>query len=381
LFGREPAMEDKKRFVQMACRMVEALAELKHQRYARLLEWLSKTTNYLQQLNTQTRKMSVALQRRWLAAADRCCACAHNLLNDTTYSISRVQQLPETSQRKAPTLALIVDELRQLEDEFGGIEFDNKQNTVSVITEPITLEDVALGPFRIQLELDALERLYYSSPYRIIALEPNGACSDESVTHPHVNGERLCEGDGCVAIRAAIEEGRICDFFVLVRNILNTYNPDSPYVSLSDWEGTSCYDCGYTMSSEDTYYCERCGHDYCSDCSTYCRHCEETVCLGCSGQCSYCEEFVCPKCVGKCRECEEPFCPSCLEDGLCPNCKQDKENEDEPQEEEQIDDHENTSRSEPQPTEAELASPERVRDPEIQSDRVGEAAVLPRQIR
>jgi len=348
-------MEDRNRFVQIASRVEDALARLKHDRYLELARRLVKTASHLQQLNTQTRKMSIALSHHWLAAADRCRTSASHMLNDISYAISKAQQLTEAPKKKRPTLALIVEELKQLHDEFADFEFEKAENALSVITEPVTLEGVFLGAFKIQLELNKLDQLYQSSPYRVIALDPNPAASDNAVTHPHVSGEKLCEGDGCAAIRAAIEEGRICDFFTLVRSILSTYSEESPYVALHEWEGSSCYDCGCTVSSEDTYYCYSCEHDYCSDCSTYCRHCEETVCLGCSGQCAYCEEFVCAKCVSGCQECGKLFCESCLEEDLCPNCKQEKENDNEEQETE-INRFENTSQPQTKTTEIRLAS-------------------------
>lgn len=325
-------MQDRKRFVQIASRVADAVASLKHGRCSELARQLESLVGHIERLDTESRKMSVALRRNWLAAADRCLTRARNALNDLSYSISRVQKLTATPRRKTPTLSLIVDELRQLEDEFGGVEFEKADNSLSVTTESITLEDVALGPFRIQLELDRLGELYYSNPYRVIALDPNPAASDSAVTHPHVSGEKLCEGEGCAAIRAAIEEGRICDFFTLVRSILNTYSADSPYVALHEWSGASCYDCGYTMNSEDCYYCEHCQHDYCSDCSGYCHSCDRSVCLGCGGPCSNCEEFVCSSCIGKCDQCEKVFCKSCLEESLCQDCREEMENEDEPEE-------------------------------------------------
>ena len=39
------------------------------------------------------------------------------------------------------------------------------------------------------------------SPTAIVALNPNPAATDDSVTHPHVRGERLCEGEGRTTIR------------------------------------------------------------------------------------------------------------------------------------------------------------------------------------
>jgi hypothetical protein len=250
---------------------------------------------------------------------------------------------------------MLIEELDALEGEFGDIDFDASKSTISVVTEPITLEDIYLGPFKIQLELSKLDHLYYSSPYFVIALEPNPATTDDSVTHPHVSSEKLCEGDGSAAIRAALEEGRICDFFTLVRSILNTYSPDSPYVSLDNWNGTACYDCGCTVTSEDSYYCEHCEHDYCGECSTYCRRCEETVCLGCSGQCSHCQEMLCRNCVSKCEECGELFCESCLKDDLCPNCREEQEQENERQET-TISESENRSQPQAEATDVKLAS-------------------------
>jgi len=348
------SMKDSKRIVQMASRMVDAVSGLKYDRNRELAQRLAGLVSYLEQLNKESRKMSVALNRRWLAAADRCRTCAGNRLNDLSYSISQVKKLTEAPHKRAATLSLIVGELRQLHDEFGSVEFERGENALSVITESITLEGIALGPFKIQLELNKLDQLYSNSPYRVIALEPNPAATDSAVTHPHVNCEKLCEGEGNAAIRAAIEEGRICDFFTLVRSILNTYSADSPYVSLEDWDGTPCYDCGYTVSSEDRYYCYRCEHDYCADCSSYCQCCEETVCLGCGGQCSGCEEFLCLSCVSKCEQCESMFCESCLEDGVCQNCREEMENEHEEQETE-INEGENTSQGQTQSPEVRLA--------------------------
>jgi hypothetical protein len=64
------------------------------------------------------------------------------------------------------------------------------------------------------------------------------------VTHPHVCNGQLCEGDGAAPIKAALGSGRLLDFFVLVGQILETYNDASAHVTLDNWEGRSCNDCG-----------------------------------------------------------------------------------------------------------------------------------------
>jgi hypothetical protein len=41
-------------------------------------------------------------------------------------------------------------------------------------------------------------------------------------------------------IRNALEQGRLHDFFMIVANLLRTYNWGSPFVSVSDWRGEEC---------------------------------------------------------------------------------------------------------------------------------------------
>ncbi|MCP4259366.1 MAG: hypothetical protein GY774_17925 [Planctomycetes bacterium] len=171
-----------------------------------------------------------------------------------------------------------------------------------------------------------MPELYGASPYCVVALDPHPAATDEDVTHPHVSDRKLCEGDGAVTIRLALEQSRLFDFFSMIRSILSTYNPDSPYVSLDDWHGEPCYDCGYVMSRDDIYYCSYCDHDFCSECSTYCRCCDEGCCVGCAEQCPYCEDHVCMNCMRECVECNSLYCSSCLEENVCPNCKEEELN-------------------------------------------------------
>ncbi len=257
-------------------------------------------------------------------------------MNDLTYQFQRFKEFINTNEPKLPKLSDIFSELTQIDQEIGEYQYDLKEKTISVITEPITLEEIALGSFEIKLFIDKISTLYTNIPYKVIALEPNPAGSDSSVTHPHVNSEILCEGDGHVSIRRALEDGRFCDFFTLIVSILQTYNPGSPYVSLDNWEGRSCYDCGYTVNGDESYYCEYCDQEYCDQCSTYCQKCDTTVCLGCASQCPSCEEPVCRNCSAKCKECKETYCKDCLtEEGLCPDCEeQRKEQENEEQENE-----------------------------------------------
>lgn len=318
-------MEDKKTVFRMADIIQQALIKLRKQRHLESLNKLAKLVSQFKELGSESKKLGLSLKHNWLLAANRCCNRTSRLLDDISYSVSSVKHVVKEPKKKTPKLSTLVEDLNQLQDEFGDIEFDGTENTISVETDPITLDDLYLGPFRIQLELDRFDELYEKSIYRVIALNPHPSATSEEVTHPHVSDEKLCEGDGAASLRTALKEGRLCDFFAMVRSTLNTYNPDSPYISLDDWCGMPCYDCGYIMDSESAYYCCFCQNDYCEQCSACCQLCDEIYCLGCGVQCSYCEETFCPNCISNCSECGGLCCQNCLEDRLCPDCKEESE--------------------------------------------------------
>ena len=295
---------------------------------------MSLFTGSLHEIAHGSRKMALALTREWFAACEECCKSIARHLSQIPYSVSKLESLMDRRQKEVPNLSGVVEELKAVQDEFDDVAFNAEERALCVVTEPITLEDIYLGRFRILLDLDRLGELYQKVPYYIVAIEPHPAANDEAITHPHVSNEVLCEGDGGAAIRAALEEGRLSDFFSMVRSILTTYNPDSPYVPLADWDGVACYDCGYVMDSESSYSCSYCGNAVCDNCSRVCANCGEIVCGECVSHCEVCDRSLCPECAKtKCSECESVCCESCISDGLCPECKEQKENEDEEQSE------------------------------------------------
>ena len=157
-----------------------------------------------------------------------------------------------------PSLRMLDEELVAIEDEFEEVIVDRGANTIGVRTEPICLGDLELGPFDIVLRYQLLWD--QNRPYEVIACEPHPAASASHITHPHVNSEVLCEGDGRAAIKAAREQGRLLDFFLLVRQVLRTYNDGSAYVSLDNWHGLNCNGCGDVVPPDETYACTNCGN-------------------------------------------------------------------------------------------------------------------------
>lgn len=221
-------------------------------------------------------------------------------------------------------------DLCSLVDEFDDPEIKLDDTEVAVSTAAIYLEGVELGRFQIRLNWSQIRT---AQPYEIESLDPNPAAGSDDVVHPHIQDQRLCEGDGHLAIQFALEQGRLLDFFVMVRQILETYNDSSPYVSLEKWYGANCQDCGDCVCGEDSCRCDHCEVDLCHDCSRCCEDCCRTCCNSCSQSCDGCGKCCCTRCVNHCCDCDQIFCKECLIDEMCKDCLEEQENPKEEREE------------------------------------------------
>ena len=333
---KEKFMKKYKQHVRVANMLLQALYELKQQRLKQIRDKLRDFSGKCSDAKKNSKQFHSAVDKGWYLATERIRSRLKRDLVDFSHHLDTFKNAISKEDAKIPNQRDLVEGLFQLEQEFVEFNIDLDTKSISATTDNIVLKGMHFGLFEIKLFINKIPKLYSESPYKIVALDPNPAGADSDVTHPHVSCENLCEGDGIIPIRKAIEQGRLCDFFMIITQILQTYNPDSPYVSLSDWEGVSCYDCGYTVAGDDCYYCDNCQRDYCSSCSTYCQICDSTICLGCSFECPVCNQPVCKNCTAVCSECEETLCQDCInEEGLCNSChEQRKENQDEELEEE-----------------------------------------------
>jgi hypothetical protein len=313
------------------CQLQEWIQAQDRDRLGRLTAYATLT----QRLTDLLRQHKKAIAHAWPLAAQRIKSRIAPVWQDLRYTTDNLREISlETP--FLPTYPVILDDLLELDRELGPIQFDAQALSLAIVTDTIELRGICLGPFRIELALNQIQTLQCVMPYKCLAEEPYRSRGDQTLTHPHVSGTTLCEGDGKVPIRRALEQGRLYDFFTLITHILNTYNPGSAYSRLEQWEGTPCYDCGHVCDDEDRYICNQCGNDFCLECSSYCQICDETTCLGCGGPCHYCESFLCHDCLARCSACGESHCSDCLEDGLCPECKPESEEHHEPDEEESI---------------------------------------------
>ena len=283
--------------------------------------------NQLDGIRSCLRGREICRRRGWPGAAARVAGRLRKIAAEVPYALSRIEEVMARPSVPVPPPRDLLAELRQVREEFGEVHYDAKARALSVTTDPIELEGVHLGEFEIVLEVAGPGAGRRSLAGRIVALDPNPATSNRSVTHPHVSDERMCAGDADAAIQQALNCGRICDFFLLVRSVLETYNADSPFVALSEWTGQPCYDCGYTMNENEAYFCNGCQESFCDGCSMLCMRCEDTYCRGCTTHCCLCGDRFCGGCMTTCPDCGQALCTSCLENRECP-CKEENQEKD-----------------------------------------------------
>ena len=250
-----------------------------------------------------------------------------NLRSDSSTLCAKGEALVNTP--KQTGIRQIFEDLKAIDENMeGGLRWDHKLKHLYVTTDAIDLRDdendenTYLGQFEIRLKIPQIFSPDTTEQGVVItALDPHPAAAKYHVTHPHVSDEHLCMGDGKMAIFGAVQQGRLYDAFEIIKSILNTYNPDSPYVKLSEWENgsedeeSSCDECGY--STDDLSTCNSCGHIVCDECSRSCNSCENTFCNNCLQTCPECDESVCNGCMTECSECHKPMCRSCLNGHEC----------------------------------------------------------------
>lgn len=179
-------------------------------------------------------------------------------------------------------------------------------NTLRVTTGSVSLtrddESVDFGPFVLNLTFYANrggESLGFD-----IATVPVSPNRRGDYPHPHVNFNNVpCLGEAAELVYPACRQGRWGDAFTALLQMLQTYNPDSPYVGLYAWlqDGDECECCGEYAElvfggmcqpcfndHEDTCVCEICG-EMMWDCDSYCVR-SYIYC--------YADYLECPECEG-----------------------------------------------------------------------------------
>jgi hypothetical protein len=268
-----------RRLWQVAGTIRDCLHAARMNRFREAQGQIQNLSSDLAELESIRRKLGLCVARGWTAAAGSLMEQATRLFRSFNYGSLEAEKAVGKPEVTVPNVRDVLEELLQAEEEFEGLRYYREDQILAIVTDAVELEGVYLGDFEVQLHIPALGDASFRSIYRIIALDPHPSVRNEAVTHPHVNEERLCAGDAGAAIDTALAGGRICDFFMLVRSVLTNYNRDSAYVTLEDWDGATCHDCGSVMGEDDTYYCTSCDYEFCGECSSCCASCDETTCV------------------------------------------------------------------------------------------------------
>ena len=268
--------------------------------------------NAWDELRRTARLLQLVQSRGWRVAARRLSeqrACdLRRLVRELDTLVPQEPLTASTCPVASP--GIIAADLESLGQDFSQVEIELKRHTISLCTDPIELGGLDLGPFRIELDWN---RLGETGAYKVIAIKPRQGGEDDQVTHPHVRSQQLCEGDGAAPIKSALRQGRIGDFFLIVRQILETYNAGSAYIPLDRWDGVICRDCGHGLPACEESLCERCDAALCGECSMSCPGCDRYVCASCSAECAACGSFYCESCLESVAGSAGRLCTSCLE--------------------------------------------------------------------
>ena len=262
-------------------------------------------------------------QHRWLVAGRRVQQDTLHFVEEVRSRLTCIEKHADPQKSETaliPTLADVIRELQQLGDEFDDWWFDETSQKLTVVTDPVTLDDIDLGVFHIVLDISKLSSSS-NRAYNVEAQEPNRPSGNDSVSHPHVTDDVLCAGEAALPIRRALADGRFCDFLLLVKGVLEHYNSGSAYVRLEDWHGTPCYGCGDRTNAEDLCSCHNCDHEFCSQCSSSCDVCSASRCNDCLSMCARCDRSACESCRGNCKVCRKSCCTDCLSTAdICNEC-------------------------------------------------------------
>lgn len=266
------------------------------------------------------------LDAQWLHAQAELADDLERLLTDLAGYAQSLQSALKQQREQVGLITLpeLWRELEYLEEEFEEVECDLEKSELRVTIPSMVFEGIELGRFQVILEWRKLGQRHC---YRIKALDPNPAEVNEEMVHPHVSHEYLCEGDGALSIKQSLQQGRLFDFFLIVQQILTTYNPDSAYHAMDKWFGTPCQSCSAMVETSEGITCPCCDDLVCLDCTGYCSNCTDPRCQGCIKPCSICGDNFCAHCMIHCSACMADGCDACLFDGLCPNCQPNEETE------------------------------------------------------
>jgi hypothetical protein len=281
-----------------------------------------RTIDRMYELLSIHRQVEIATARRLPNAAQRLKAKWDDALKNLTCAIRDVAQHKDQVPPDVRSVRDILQDLEQIRRDYGDFDYFSDEHMLAVTTPRIALQSMDLGRFRIELNILSLGRRTQKRFYEIRAFDLKCAASNGGVPHPHVLYGHLNAREFTEPIRNAKLTGRIADFFNLVIQALQSYDPSTAYVKIEDWHKVFCSQCQQELPDGLRTFCEGCDEWCCERCWTKCTGCAKQLCEGCQSICHMCGTILCSTCMTTCALCGAKACESCLQKGLCPTCAQ-----------------------------------------------------------
>ena len=133
----------------------------------------------LQRFHGIHRKLTICELHGWYGAARRLRYGIESISRDIPFHLQELTQNLPKPNRHVPQLSEIHRDLCQIQAEFDGLRHYAEGNLLCVQTEAIELNGVYLGEFEIQLQLPSLAEFQHGRIFRIIALDPHPASSND----------------------------------------------------------------------------------------------------------------------------------------------------------------------------------------------------------
>lgn len=262
--------------LMLAVRLANSLAPVSA--FGPIEQGMDRLINRIQDLQSLWRQLQCSQAKNWQCSQTLLQRLSGQLFDLRNCCDNLVHPIAEALRSPRVLIGSVYEELVAAEEQFAEFSIEPRSGIVSIVSDPVELEGVTLGSFRIEIDINGIPTRQILSSVKTIALDPNPASNDDSVTHPHVRDQVPCLGDASLPVRNALREGRLCDAFQLISVMLSSYNQGSAYMALEDWSGQICSECARSSSSDDTASCDRCGCSLCSRCSTSCDRCGSCFC-------------------------------------------------------------------------------------------------------
>jgi len=203
-----------------------------------------------------------------------------------------------------PKVREVMNDLLSLKDRFPRcpVVYDRSDRVVICRVPEVLMQmerggirsTVELGPF--DLKIKTARDLWSHSMIEIGATE-EAKRSNGGYIHPHVSHGSLCWGDeGDELADRFLDDRQLGSLVEVAVAVLQEYNDDSPYESLSRWELLTevpkCPECeGAMRESGECFACQ--DGEKCESCVPACGACGRRVCRECGIECEACGGVFC----------------------------------------------------------------------------------------